>query len=351
MDQPGCAAVRFRFGWSSKRFAFASIPDPKWAARPHAAARPSPGGVFWRRSLVIRGGSRAESDTHATRHFARFGARLTMSSLSAPETGQPTARHPSIPHPGLRIALAQLDLEDGDLARNMELAEHAIRAAVPQRPDFLCLPEASDFGWLHQQARRDALPIPGPYTDFLASLARSHRIWISAGCLEKDGDRVYNSAVILDRGGHLMHKHRKIETLPELTSHIYDRGRRDTPTTLDTEFGRLGLTICADNFDIDIPQETARAGAWLLLAPHGFAAPIEGMEKNAREYSDHIQHVATRTGLWVAAANVALGRVKGGAWKDQMHCGCSRVVRPDGTVAAVGKFREPDLVVCDIPPA
>jgi N-carbamoylputrescine amidase len=262
--------------------------------------------------------------------------------------GRP-AKYPASPHPGLRIALAQLDLEDGDLARNMELAEHAVRAALPHRPDFLCLPEAADFGWLHQQARRDALAIPGPYTDLLASLARRHGIWISAGCLEKDGDQVYNAAVILDRGGRLVHKHRKIKTLPELTSHIYDPGPRDTPTTMETEFGRLALTICADNFDITIPQEAAKAGAWLLIAPHGFAAEIERMETNAQEFADHIRRVATGTGLWVAAANVARGLVKGGAWKGQMHCGRSRVVRPDGTEAAAGEFNLPDLVLCDIP--
>jgi predicted amidohydrolase len=274
-----------------------------------------------------------------------------MASLSAPETVGQTAKYPTSPHPGLRIALAQLALEHGDLARNMELAKKAVQAAAQHKPDFLCLPEAADYGWLHQQARRDALPIPGQYTDFLADLTRRHQIWISAGCLEKDGDMVYNSAVILDRSGHIVHKHRKIETLPDLTSHIYDAGRRDTPTTLDTEFGRIGLTICADNFDITIPRGAAQSGAWLLIAPHGFAAPVEEMEKNAREYADHTQRVATGTGMWVAATNVALGQVKGGAWKDQMHCGCSRVVRPDGTVAAVGKFRESDLVLCDIPPA
>lgn len=273
-----------------------------------------------------------------------------MASLSNPETTGRAADHRSSPHPGLRIALAQLDLEDGDLAHNMELAEHAVSEAVQHRPDFLSLPEAADFGWLHQEARRDALPLPGPYTDFLASLARRHGIWISAGCLEKDGDQVYNSAVIIDRAGLLVHKHRKIETLPELTSHIYDRGRRDASTTLETEFGRLAMTICADNFDITIPREAAQAGAWLLMAPHGFAAEIARMETNAQEFADHIRRVAAGTGMWVAAANVAGGLIRGGAWKGQMHCGCSRVVRPDGSVAAAGRFNAPDLVLCDVPP-
>jgi predicted amidohydrolase len=257
---------------------------------------------------------------------------------------------PAAHHPGLRVALAQIDLDDGNLMRNIEIASAAAQEAAKHKPDVLCFPEAIDYGWLHQQGRRDALPIPGKYTDSLSVLARTHKMWICAGCLEKDGERTYNSAVILDRSGEIVHKHRKIRTLPDLTRHIYDAGPSNQPLTVDMEFGRLGLTICADNFDPAIPLRAARAGAWLLIAPHGFAAPVAEMEKNAREFAAHVRKIATQTGMWVAAANVALARVKGGEWKNQMHCGCSTVVRPDGSVAALGEFTRPGVVVCDIPP-
>ncbi len=270
-------------------------------------------------------------------------------SVNAAGTQQESAERITPHHPGLRVALAQIPLEDGDLARNMRIAEDAARDAALHKPDFLCLPEAADFGWLHQEARRDALPIPGKYTEFLAKLAVRHRVWVCAGCLEKDGDRVYNSAVILDRSGCIVLKHRKIRTLPDLTKHLYDAGSLGGSMTAGTEFGRIGLTICADNFDIAIPQRAAQAGAWLLLTPHGFAAPVDEMEKNARAFQDHIRRIAAKTGMWVAGTNVVLARVKGGAWKDQMHCGCSTVARPDGTAAVAGKFKQPDLILHDIP--
>ena len=60
-------------------------------------------------------------------------------------------------HPGLRVSLAQISIEDGGLARNLELAEGAAKDAARQNVDLLNLPEAADYGWLHQQARRDAL--------------------------------------------------------------------------------------------------------------------------------------------------------------------------------------------------
>ena len=278
--------------------------------------------------------------------FLFMTAASFYAGAAEPEVIQPLGH----PHAGLRVALAQLPIEDGNLEQNMRLAEEAAGEAAQQKVDFLNLPEAADWGWLYQQARRDALPVPGKYTDFLAALARRHRMWISAGCLEKDGDRVYNSAVIIDRAGRIVLKHRKIDTLPWLTKDLYDRGNPEDIRTVDTELGRLGLTICADNFNLKNPQRVADQGAWLLLAPHGFADEESKLELNSKSYQDHIRRVAATTRLWVVGTDAVLGTVQGGAWKGRLHSGCSVVARPDGTAAIVAKFRQPDLIVFDIPP-
>jgi predicted amidohydrolase len=274
---------------------------------------------------------------------------MIAAPLSAGSADQPAAWPPVRPHGGLRVALAQIPVEDGHLKHNMRLAEEAAHEAAGQKADMLNLPEASDWGWLYQQARRDALPIPGKYTDFLAQLARRYRMWVSAGCLEKAGDKVYNSAVIIDRTGRLVLKHRKIDTLAWLTKDLYDQGCSEDIKTIDTEFGRIGLTICADNFTLKNPRHAADQGAWLLIAPHGFAAEPDKLEQNAKDYQKHIRKVAAKTGLWVVGTDAVLGKVQGGQWKGRLHSGCSLVARPDGTAAIVAKFKEPDLVVFDIP--
>ena len=233
----------------------------------------------------------------------------------------------------------------------MRLAEAAASQAGRQHVDFLNFPEAADWGWLHQQARRDALPIPGKYTDFLAELARRYKLWISAGCLERDADKVFNSAVIIDRTGRLVLKHRKIDTLPWLTKHLYDPGEAQDIKIIDTEFGRIGLTICADNFNLKHPQQVADQKAWLLVAPHGFAAEESKLEQNSKEYQTHICKVASKTGLWVIGTDAVLGRIQGGAWKGRLHSGCSLVARPDGTHAILAKFKQPDFVTYDITPS
>lgn len=251
----------------------------------------------------------------------------------------------------IRVAMAQIEICDGDLPENMRRAEASIREAVKRGAEFVCLPEAADLGWLNQNSRRDALPIPGKYTDFLSRLAKELNIWISAGCLEKDGDKTYNSAVIIDRSGEIVLKHRKIVTLPDITAHLYDPGSKADIMTVDTEFGRIGLTICADNFEIDIPQKAAELGAWLLIAPHGFAAVEGDYENNAANFKNHICSVAKETGMWVIGTDTVLGPISGGAWKGWIHTGRSTIANPEGEPMAVGEFLRTDLVICDIPRA
>jgi hypothetical protein len=93
----------------------------------------------------------------------------------------------------------------------------------------------------------------------------------------------------------------------------------------------------------------ADQGAWLLIAPHGFADEESQLELNSKSYQEHIRKVAGTTGLWVVGTDAVLGAVQGGAWKGRLHSGCSVVARPDGTAAIVAKFKQPDLIVFDIP--
>jgi predicted amidohydrolase len=238
---------------------------------------------------------------------------------------------------------------DGNLSDNMKHARKLIKEAARKGTDLICLPEAADLGWLCQDGRKLANPIPGRYTDFLSDLAKKFHVWISAGCLENDRNKTYNSAVLIDRSGKIILKHRKINTLPGLTSHIYDAGSADDIKVVSTEFGLIGITICADNFDIKNPQKVADLGAWLLITPHGFAARLEDLPDNSVSFMNHIKKIAKETKLWVIGTNTGLSLVAGGAWKGQLHSGCSTIADPSGKAMIIGKFKMPDMVFYDIP--
>lgn len=249
----------------------------------------------------------------------------------------------------IRVAMCQFEIIDGDIAENIKRAQTFVRKAAARGAQLVCLPEAADWGWLYEHARRDAFPIPGAYTDMLAKLAKELNVWLCAGCLERDGDKTYNSAVLINKQGNIVLKHRKINTLKFLTEHLYDEGDPTQVSIVDTEFGRVGITICADNFNLEIPKKIADQGAWLLLAPHGFAAEVENLRNNAKEFQEHIKRVAKHTNMWVVGTNTCRGPIATGAWKGRPHSGCSTLARPDGSAVAVAKFNTPDIIVLDIP--
>jgi predicted amidohydrolase len=252
-------------------------------------------------------------------------------------------------HPVVRVAMVQMDIVDGNPVENMKRAKKGIEKAVKMKADLICLPEASDLGWLCQKAREAAFPIPGKFTEFLSGLAKEHNVYISAGCIEKDGEKTYNSAVLINREGKILLKHRKINTLPKLTSHLYDCGSPDSIKVTDTEFGRVGITICADNFSIEFPRKVASMGAWLLITPYGFAEKESDLPDNSVSFLNHIKKVAGESKLWVIGTDAALSKVAGGAWQDYLHSGCSIIANPEGKAKAIGKFKETDLVIFNIP--
>ena len=53
-------------------------------------------------------------------------------------------------------------------------------------------------------------PIPGPATETLGRIAGARGIWIGVGLFEREGDTLYDSAVLFDAEGAIAMKYRRI---------------------------------------------------------------------------------------------------------------------------------------------
>ncbi|MCD6552980.1 MAG: carbon-nitrogen hydrolase family protein [Anaerolineae bacterium] len=104
-------------------------------------------------------------------------------------------------------------------------------------------------GYLYDEDdfRRFAESIPGPTTEQIGQFARTYAIHLCFGMLERTESGVYNAAVLLDRRGKIILRHRKVEEKPPFVN-------GDTVNSVDTELGRLGLLICGDLFNKEIVQ-------------------------------------------------------------------------------------------------
>jgi predicted amidohydrolase len=108
-------------------------------------------------------------------------------------------------------------------------------------------------------------PIPGPTCEKLGAVARKLNTWIVAGIYEREGKIVYNTAVLIDRKGALAGKYRKTH-LPREEWELGITPGNEYPV-FDTEFGKVGLTIC---WDVQFPEPCramALKGAEIILLP------------------------------------------------------------------------------------
>ena len=153
------------------------------------------------------------------------------------------------------FAVAGLQLELGP-QDNLALVRAELERLKVRFPwvDMVVLAELSLFGANVAQAQ----PMPGRVEEALCAMARDLDYWLVPGSLyERDGDRVYNTAPVINPRGEVVARYRKM--FPFLP---YERGIAagsefvvfDVP-----EVGRFGISIC---YDMWFP-ETTRALAWL----------------------------------------------------------------------------------------
>jgi predicted amidohydrolase len=249
--------------------------------------------------------------------------------------------------------MAQMLVQGGQPTANLERAEAFIRDAADQGCRLVVLPECMDLGWTDPSARELAQPIPGPHTQRLAESAGKSGLFVAAGLVERDGERLYNSAVLIDSKGQIRLLHRKINEL-DIAHDLYSIG--DRLGVAHTELGTLGIAICADNFpnSLAIGHVLARMGAQLLLSPSAWA--VDADHDNARTpYGDRWRCAFSELGRLydlpvVAVSNV--GWLTAGPWNGRKTIGCSMATNGRGEIVAQGPYGEAAeaLIVIDVEP-
>jgi predicted amidohydrolase len=248
-----------------------------------------------------------------------------------------------------KLALAQMPVIGGQADENLRCAERFIADAATSGAAIVLLPEALDCGWCHESARSEAGAIPeGEACRRLGEAARTHRIWVCAGLIERAGDQLFNGAVLLSPDGGVLLHHRKINELP-LARHLYARG--DRLAVASTPLGTIGLMICADAFVTGqvVSRTLGHMGAQLILSPCAWAVPPD--HDNTRTpygqlWIDNYRPVSKEFQLWIAGAS-NVGHIEDGEWSGHKCIGCSLVMNPSGEPALRGPYgMEASALVC-----
>jgi predicted amidohydrolase len=161
----------------------------------------------------------------------------------------------------LSLAALQLELCVED---NLSLIEKEIRSVRQRFPwvQMVVLPELCTFGPSPDLAVR----MPGEVENCFREAARDNRLWLIPGSIfERNGDKVYNTAPVINPDGEVVARYRKhFPFLP------YEKGvsAGDDFVVFDVPgAGRIGLIICYDMWFPEMVRTLAWMGAEAIICP------------------------------------------------------------------------------------
>lgn len=178
--------------------------------------------------------------------------------------------------PGRPLAITLVQNSAGrDAPANLARIDALLAGAPPG--DLLALPEVFSIRGRDEDYRAHAEVLPGPVIRRLANLASRRREWVLAGSvMEKAGESVFNTSVLIARDGQIAATYRKIHLFEArlddgqvIREHdTYRAG--DTPTLAVIEGWRCGLAICYDLRFPELFRHYSEQAAHLFFVPSNF---------------------------------------------------------------------------------
>lgn len=165
----------------------------------------------------------------------------------------------------MRITSIQLEIKDRG---KEETVEHVLDLLERARgSDLVLLPELWPSGFFSfDRYRAESEPLGGPTIKRLGEKARELGAHVLAGSfVEADGERLFNTSVLLDDQGQIAARYRKMHLFGYESEEARLLTRGDEVVVVPTPWGRAGLSICYDLRFPELYRKMVDQGAEVLL--------------------------------------------------------------------------------------
>lgn len=179
------------------------------------------------------------------------------------------------------VCVAAIQMASGPTVdANLEEAARHIEEAVSQHAKLVVLPEYFCLMGMKDTDKLIAMEEPGagPIQNFLSETAKRLGIWLVGGSVplvSPDPDKIYNSCLVYSDEGKQVARYDKIHLFGLSMEHERYAEEKtimagDDVVTMDSPFGRLGLSIC---YDLRFPELYRKMEEVdIILAPAAFTA-------------------------------------------------------------------------------
>ncbi|MEA2280014.1 MAG: hypothetical protein QOK21_621 [Solirubrobacteraceae bacterium] len=228
------------------------------------------------------------------------------------------------------LALAQLSGPPDGGVENRGRSVRMAADAFERGADLVVLPELIVPGYDLRADRVAAAaePVDGDTVAAWTALAREAGGYVAGGFAERDGDAIYNTAVLVGPDGVIVH-YRKLH-LFSAERGVFTPGDLGLPVVA-TPVGRIGLCVCYDLRFVETLRILALEGAELVCVPTAWVSGFDTSRWDGDGYCSQARAALVQANLnqvYVACASQA------GAQEDREFLGSSILADPFGACAA-----------------
>lgn len=240
----------------------------------------------------------------------------------------------------VRAAACQLPEVREDIGRALQLIEADSRKAQSLGARLVCLPECCLQGYVVRAAaaRRLAMDVASEAFKKICATLEAIEPVLVIGMIEVDGGKLFNTAVVLERGC-LLGRYRKHSLLPGES--IFEAGT--SAPIFEVDGLRFGINICSDTRVAANAAVVAAQGADLIVCPANNMMRRDAAEVWKHRHNETRAQRARETGLWLVSADVT------GEDDERISYGPTAVIDPHGSVVAQVPLLRPGLLIYDIP--
>ncbi len=260
----------------------------------------------------------------------------------------------------VKVAAVQMRMVS-EPEKNIETAEKLVREAAQQGANVILIPELFERPYFCQERQYEyyayAVEVEkDPAVIRFMQVARELHVVIPVSFYEKEGTRLFNSVAMIDAGGTLMGVYRKTH-IPD--DHYYQEKFYFTPGNTgfkvwDTEFGRIGVGICWDQWFPEAARSMALLGAEMILYPTAIGSePILETDSMPHWRRCMQGHAGCNLVPVIAANRVGLEEVlpceeNGGQKSSLRFYGSSFITDETGAILAEANREEETVILAEI---
>ena len=236
----------------------------------------------------------------------------------------------------MQVAAAQIAISLANKSVNLNKCLHFLQLASRQHVELVVFPECALTGYVFNsfnEAFQVSETVPGESTQVLEKACHEHKISTAVGLLERDGDRLYNTAVLITPEG-LLGKYRKTHLICLGVDRYVSQGE-ELPV-FSTLQGKVAILIC---YDLRFPEParvTALKRTQVILNP-------ANLPEGAEAYAGFLNQArACENRVFIISTN----RV--GEERNVRFIGRSQIIDYAGRVLAEGSKSDEELIRAEI---